>query len=60
MATSRESTQAPTPRPAPKSTVFGDTHPTPSGPEEGHLGATEDQVSKTMPPTADDDEPKQG
>jgi hypothetical protein len=28
--------------------------------EEAHIGATEDQVSVTMPPKADDDEPKQG
>jgi hypothetical protein len=27
---------------------------------EKHLGATEAQVSVTMPPSADDDEPKQG
>jgi hypothetical protein len=27
---------------------------------ERHLGATEDQVSATMPPKAADDEPKQG
>jgi hypothetical protein len=25
-----------------------------------HIGATEDQVAITMPPKADDDEPKQG
>ena len=25
-----------------------------------HMGAKEDQVSRTMPPKADDDEPKQG
>jgi hypothetical protein len=35
-------------------------HATPPGPEEGHVGATEDQMSKTMPPMPDDDEPKQG
>jgi hypothetical protein len=27
---------------------------------EAHIGATEDQISVTMPPKADDDEPKQG
>jgi hypothetical protein len=27
---------------------------------EQHMGATEDQVIATMPPKADDDEPKQG
>jgi len=27
---------------------------------EGHIGATEDEVSATMPPKPDDDEPKQG
>lgn len=35
-------------------------HPVPLGREEKHMGATEDQVSVTMPPKADDDEPKQG
>jgi hypothetical protein len=35
-------------------------HPVPSGREEQHMGATEDQVSVTMPPREDDDEPKQG
>jgi len=32
----------------------------PSNRAEKHIGATEDQVSPTMPPSADDDEPKQG
>jgi hypothetical protein len=27
---------------------------------EEHIGATEDQVHPTLPPKADDDEPKQG
>jgi hypothetical protein len=28
--------------------------------EEGHMGATENQMVPTRPPTPDDDEPKQG
>lgn len=35
-------------------------HPAPWGREERHLGAREDQVGVTLPPKADDDEPKQG
>lgn len=35
-------------------------HAVPFGREEQHLGAREDQVSVTMPPKGDDDEPKQG
>lgn len=35
-------------------------HPTPGGLGEQHIGATEDQVTPTMPPKGDDDEPKQG
>lgn len=35
-------------------------HSVPSGRGEKHIGATEDQVRATMPPKADDDEPKQG
>jgi hypothetical protein len=35
-------------------------HATPTTPGEQHIGATEDQVSRTMPPKTDDDEPKQG
>jgi hypothetical protein len=31
-----------------------------SAPGDEHMGATEQQVSKTMPPSPDDDEPKQG
>jgi hypothetical protein len=35
-------------------------HPAPTSPGEKHIGATEDQVSVTMPPRENDDEPKQG
>jgi hypothetical protein len=35
-------------------------HAVPTTLGDKHMGATEDQVSKTMPPRADDDEPKQG
>jgi hypothetical protein len=35
-------------------------HAAPTTPGEQHIGATEDQVSPTMPPKSDDDEPKQG
>jgi hypothetical protein len=35
-------------------------HGVPTTRGEKHIGATEDQVSPTMPPKADDDEPKQG
>jgi len=35
-------------------------HLVPTSPGDRHMGATESQVSKTMPPKADDDEPKQG
>jgi hypothetical protein len=35
-------------------------HAAPTSPGEKHIGATEDQVAVTMPPKADDDEPKQG
>jgi hypothetical protein len=35
-------------------------HPVPTTRGEKHLGAMENQVSATMPPKADDDEPKQG
>jgi hypothetical protein len=55
--------QTPESRPVRKgvpSTDATERHPTPSSPEEGHMGATEDQVSKTPHPTPDDDEPKQG
>jgi hypothetical protein len=30
------------------------------GHEEGHIGATEDEISVTLLPKADDDETKQG
>jgi len=64
MAT-RENDQVSTPRPAAARTTSSDTdrhegHPTPPDQEEGHLGARENQVSKTPHPTPDDDEPKQG
>ena len=32
----------------------------PTNPEEGHMGATENQMVPTLPPLPDDDEPKQG
>jgi hypothetical protein len=32
----------------------------PTDAEEGHMGATEDQMVPTLPPLPDDDEPKQG
>ena len=35
-------------------------HSVPTTPGDKHMGATEQQVSVTMPPRADDDEPKQG
>lgn len=40
-------------------------HPIPAKDKQGersdeHMGATEQQVSKTSPPSPDDDEPKQG
>ena len=35
-------------------------HAVPLGRSEKHMGATENQVSVTMPPKGDDDEPKQG
>jgi hypothetical protein len=35
-------------------------HPVAFSRGEKHIGATEDQVSVTMPPKGDDDEPKQG
>jgi hypothetical protein len=35
-------------------------HPVPTLRGEKHLGATEAQMSVTMPPSPDDDEPKQG
>jgi hypothetical protein len=35
-------------------------HAVPTGRGERHMGAMENQVSATMPPRADDDEPKQG
>jgi hypothetical protein len=35
-------------------------HAVPFSRGEKHIGATEDQVSVTMPPKGDDDEPKQG
>ena len=65
MPTTRKKTQAPVSRPVRKGVSSSDTrplerHPAPPSPEEGHMGATENQVSKTLPPTADDDEPKQG
>jgi hypothetical protein len=31
-----------------------------AAPEDKHIGALEDQVTPTMPPRPDDDEPKQG
>ena len=34
--------------------------PAPADRSEKHIGATEDQVMPTLPPKADDDEPKQG
>jgi hypothetical protein len=65
MATTRKDAQISAPRLRRKGTASSETrplerHPGASGSEEGHLGATESQVSKTLPPTADDDEPKQG
>jgi hypothetical protein len=36
------------------------TKPSPSGQAKEHTGAREDEVGKTMPPSPDDDEPKQG
>jgi hypothetical protein len=67
MATTRKNTQVPAPlrRPlwkgAPSSNPRSlEKHPAPPDPEEGHMGALETQVSRTVPPTADDDEPKQG
>jgi hypothetical protein len=56
--------RTPTPR-LRKPLGFGDgrsakQHSVPTSSGEKHLGATEDQVSATMPPKADDDEPKQG
>jgi hypothetical protein len=64
MATTRKNAQVLAPRLKRKGTASSDArplqrHPGASG-QEGHLGATESQVSKTPPPTADDDEPKQG
>ena len=35
-------------------------HNVPTTPGDKHMGATEQQVSVTMPPRVDDDEPKQG
>jgi hypothetical protein len=35
-------------------------HAVPFSRGEKHIGATEDQVSVTMPPKGEDDEPKQG
>jgi len=35
-------------------------HAVPTTPGDKHMGATEQQMSVTMPPRADDDEPKQG
>jgi len=63
MASTRKDTEDPESSPVRKNAPSTDSlkrHPTPSTPEEGHMGATEDQVSKTPPPTPDDDEPKQG
>ena len=34
--------------------------PLPTDAEEGHMGATENQMVPTLPPLPDDDEPKQG
>ena len=65
MATTRKNAEVSASRLRRKGTASRDTrslerHPGASGKEEGHLGATESQVSKTLPPRADDDEPKQG
>ena len=35
-------------------------HAAPSSRGEGHIGAMENQIGKTLPPRPDDDEPKQG
>ena len=35
-------------------------HAVPTTPGDKHMGGTEQQVSVTMPPKTDDDEPKQG
>lgn len=62
MPTARERPQVKTPvrRPPRSGNRRPKRHATPSSPGEQHIGATEDQVSKTMPPKTDDDEPKQG
>jgi hypothetical protein len=65
MATTRKNPQVSAPRPLKSAAASSNSrslerHRAPSSPEEGHTGALESQVSKTLPPTADDDEPKQG
>ena len=59
---SRNATVADTSRSSRNAVRVGEQkkRPAPSGSEEGHLGAREDQMSVTMPPKGDDDEPKQG
>jgi hypothetical protein len=64
MATTRENAQVSAARLRRKGTASSDIRSFEkrqgASAEEGHLGATERQVSKTLPPTTDDDEPKQG
>lgn len=63
MPTSRQKSQAAAPArqsPKPAGPRILKKHPTPFGHEETHIGATEDEMSVTLPPKADDDETKQG
>jgi len=65
MVVKRKNAQVSAPRPMRKGVASSGSrvlkkHNVPSGPEEGHIGAMENQVGRTLPPTGDDDEPKQG